>query len=192
MNIQKLTHDELLRIYGAYSPLYFPSNELKPVSTVEWLLEKQIYHAYGFYDKEQLLAYACMIQIPGHATVLLDYYAVLEQYRSSGIGGLFLQQLTQTLCELDGIYIESENPDYALDEADKELRLRRIAFYEKNGAYKTGLLSCLFDVDYCVLFLPCAAPAALATEDHYSNLDAIYLKMFPAKHYAAKVRITKP
>lgn len=191
MNLKKLTDRELLDVYTTYSPLYFPSEELKPLQTVEWLLSKEIYHAYGFYDKDQLLAYACLIQAKGQSVVLLDYYAVLEQYRSSGIGGIFLQKLAERLSDKEGLYIESEDPAFAHDSADCELRKRRIAFYERNGALRTGLLSQLFGVDYTILFLPCHSGTAWKTDWHFDRLNQIYLEMFPPKYYQRKVRITK-
>lgn len=191
MNLKKLSDRELLDIYTAYSPLYFPSEELKPLKTVEWLLSKQIYHAYGFYEKDRLLAYACLIQINGQSAVLLDYYAVLEQYRSSGIGGIFLQKLAERLRDKEGLYIESEDPAFAHDAGDCELRKRRIAFYERNGALRTGLLSRLFGVDYTILFLPCHSKTAEKADWHFDRLNQIYLEMFPPEYYQTKVRITK-
>lgn len=194
MKLQKLTNQALLDIYGTYGPLYFPSEELKPLSTVQWLLDQQIYQAYGYYDGDSLLAYACLIQIPGQDTILLDYYAVLEQYRSSGIGGEFLQQLAAQMTDITGIYIESEHPAFAQDEQDSSIRLRRIDFYQRNGALSTPLSSNLFQVEYTILFLPCPAKKetlpAMDAAWHYARLDAIYKKMFPSRHYQTNVSLT--
>jgi GNAT superfamily N-acetyltransferase len=79
---------------------------------------------------------------PLHLGYLL-YLAVEERYRGLGIGAHFYQALTATLQtdaiyrggELSGILYEVERPELAGSEAERTIRQRRIAFYERYGAH---------------------------------------------------------
>lgn len=79
---------------------------------------------------------------PLHLGYLL-YLAVDERCRGLGIGARFYRALTATLQtdaiyrggELAGIIYEVERPELASSEADRKLRQRRIAFYERLGAH---------------------------------------------------------
>ena len=148
---RKLSAEEVISIYSAIAPLHFPKAELKPVENVKNYLKNDLYTGYGFYENETLLAYALFLILPKEHKLLLDYYAVLEAYRNDGIGSAFLQSLRTDITCADGIYIESENPDYAESEQEKKIQEKRIAFYDRNGAVFTGVLSTLFGVPNRVL-----------------------------------------
>lgn len=79
---------------------------------------------------------------PLHLGYLL-YLAVDEGCRGLGIGARFYRALTATLQtdaiyrggELSGIIYEVERPELASSEADRAIRQRRIAFYQRLGAH---------------------------------------------------------
>lgn len=185
---RELSAEEVLRIYSSVAPLHFPKAELKPVENVKKYLGNGLYIGYGFYENETLLAYALFLTLPKERKLLLDYYAVLEEYRNDGIGSAFLQSLQTTLTCADGIYIESENPDYAENEQEKMIREKRISFYYRNGAAFTGVLSTLFGVPYRVLYLPLSKKDPI---NFYQEIDLIYRTMFSPDIYAQKTALIK-
>lgn len=185
---KELPAEEVIRIYSTIAPLHFPKAELKPVENVKNYLENGLYTGYGFYENETLLAYALFLILPKERKLLLDYYAVLEEYRNDGIGSAFLRSLQTTLTSADGIYIESENPDYAKNEQEKAIQEKRIDFYHRNGAIFTGVLSTLFGVPYRVLYLPLSKKDLI---DFHQEIDLIYQTMFSPEIYVRKVALKK-
>lgn len=191
LTLQEFTIKELLSVYETYGPAFFPSDELKPSEAIQRLYDNGLYRGFGLYDttiSSQLAGYAlfvCSSALPG---ALLDYYAVLPQYRNGGIGGKGLALLQKEFTDTCGIYIESENPACAHTEAEREIQTRRIGFYERNGAKKTGAKSRLFGVSYEILYLECRKSfSSLQTAEHVQNIDAIYRAMFTEKHYRENV-----
>lgn len=195
--MKELQGEELIAIYSKYSPLHFPADELKPAERIRQLIKDGIYRGYGLFlqnpDKStalELTGYACLIQLPGHHTMLLDYYAILKEYRSHGIGSIFMKHLKQSNPFVDGIFMETENPDFAANETERAVRNKRNAFYLRNHARFTTMLSTLFGVHYKILYMPFAADYP----DTYlhKELQEIYLHMFTRKHYATQVFLSEP
>lgn len=89
--------------------------------------------------------------------MLLDYFAVVPELRSQGIGGEFLRSLKGTVSAKCGVFIEAESPDSAKSEDERQIRERRIRFYLSNGAELTNSRCLLFGVDYSILFISTGA-----------------------------------
>jgi hypothetical protein len=73
----------------------------------------------------------------------LEYLAVRSGSRSSGLGSRFYQALVELVKQdgqaspqgpAQGVVLEVERPEDALNEAERILRTRRIGFYLRNGA----------------------------------------------------------
>ena len=189
LTIKKLSLDDLLSIYTTYGPQFFPPDELKPAATIKRLFEAGLYCGFGIYlPDETLCGFALFVSSSSLKGALLDYYAMLPAYRNGGFGGRVLSLLSGAFSDAGGIYIESENPAFAGNEDELSIQTRRIGFYERNGAVRTGLRSCLFGVHYEVLYLECRQPSAsVSVQAHYENVDVIYRTMFSEKHYEAEV-----
>lgn len=211
--IRRLAAEEILRIYTEHSIRHFPADELKPVSSIERMLTEGIYRGYGIFHHDKnnaavsgkadeaavcpttssdgaLLCYALFTVLPKQRNILLDYFAVMEDFRNLGIGSLFLKHFTSTVTDYDGILIEVENPDYAEDEADLAIRRKRIGFYERNGIIHTGITAEIFSARYCLLFLPVLSTPSLDTI--YSDFNEIYRHMVSPEGYQEHVRINRP
>lgn len=157
--IQPLSRDDLLKLYESVAPLHFPANELRPLANIQSLLNRNGYEGLGLYRREdsELLGYALFIRVPDVDVVLLDFYAILEPYRCLGVGSTFLKGIRDhyaTLPEIAGILIETEDLAFAADAHEQDIRSRRNAFYEKNGAYMTTIVNTVFGVPFSILFLP--------------------------------------
>lgn len=191
MNIKEFSRETSITVYATQCSKCFPKEELKPITSVEWLLTKNIYRGFGLYDNDTLLGCAFLVQPKDQKIVLLDYFAIWEEHRSLGIGGQFLSLLTEIMSDMEGVFIETENPHFAKTEDDMDLQTRRIGFYTRNGAVKTPLLATLFNVHHRILFLPIKKnEKTIPTADtYYQQLDTIYVQMIPEKYYQTNVEI---
>jgi len=177
ISMKTINKVELEKIYLEILPQHFPQNEIKPWAKVSKLWDMGGYHGYQWEADNQIIGYALLFQAED-GYWLLDYYAVMEDKRNQGYGGKFLQQIKAALTDFAGIIIEAENPDFACDEADQELRKRRINFYLRNGCVQTQVLAYAAGVEYVVVYMPCQKEAD--TVDIAQHLDDIYHKILRA------------
>lgn len=181
--IRPLSDEQILSIYSETAPLHFPADELRPLSNIRDLLRRGGYQGLGIFggDPNTLMGYALFLKVPGEDTLLLDFYAILEEYRSLGLGSVFLQGMKEHYAGYAGILLETEDPESAADEADLLIRTRRNAFYYKNGVRQTGLSCTLFGVPFRILYLPLARDHSSDDASLREKLEAIYRFMVPGK-----------
>lgn len=146
--------DELKYIYDDLMSVHFPQDEIKPWKKISALWDEGKYHGYIWEDEEKnIIGYALLFQGPNNYW-LLDYYAVNSKERNKGYGSRFLGELKAELADkIAGVIIETENPAYGKDEAEKDLRRRRINFYLRNGCENSGILSIAQGVEYVILYM---------------------------------------
>lgn len=98
MKIVLLNVEQAQSIYRSQMVRDFPESELKPFASVQGMMTRGLYEPLAFYDEAgALMAYAWQAVLPQCRNVLLDYFAVLPQYRGSGVGTAVLKELA---CEL--------------------------------------------------------------------------------------------
>ncbi len=102
----------------------------------------------------------------GHA--LLDYYAMEPDFRAKGYGSAFFGAVCG---RMPGLFLEVEDPKAALDEEDKVTRLRRIAFYARNGCAMAGLYSEVGGARYRIMTGP---ETSLSGEAARTALASLY------------------
>lgn len=164
LQARKLTLIQTKEIYDTYMRVDFPPEELKPFSMIEDMWKRGHYFTYGFYEqnggteaeKEVLRAYAFFVADYEEQMLLLDYFAALANTRGQGYGSMALQQLKEVCSDWKGIVIEVEDNELELEESVRDIRNRRIAFYNRNGCYMTEVRSYVFGVDYRIMVLPVA------------------------------------
>lgn len=145
---------QLKKIYKILMKKDFPPSELKPFSIIKKEIERSEYVCYGMFDDDVLCGYAFFVvrnAENGVKNYLLDYFAVTEADRNKGIGSAFLGLISEKLSGSGIIICEAENPDFAEDTDEKNLRERRIGFYIRNGFSDTGVTVRLFGVEYVIL-----------------------------------------
>lgn len=192
MYLKELNVKEFTNVYQTYMTDDFPADELKPLERMIYMMETGLSSAFGLYEGDALRAYAVFIVPKELCYGLLDYLAVVKQYRGTGVGHKFFELIERVLEEkypwLEGFFIESENVDFAQNEKEREIRRRRIQFYEKNGCQITRLGSRLFGVTYSILLYP-FAENNIETEAMLKALDRVYAAMFKKHHYENEVRL---
>ena len=157
MEVRKLTDQTVIKnIYKTYMQDDFPQDELTPWIYIEDMLQLDQYECYALYEDEDLYGYAFFLKkrVDGKLYYLFDYLAVTEAKRNHGCGTEFLRLLQDCFPDADCILGEVEDPDYGKDDDEKELRLRRIGFYLRNGYYATDVKVCVRGVHYSILEIP--------------------------------------
>lgn len=195
IDMKILTIEEILTIYTSHSVRHFPENERKPVSSIRRMAAEGIYTGYGLYLHENpagLLGYAFFTVLSDQNCCLLDYFAIMENYRSHGIGSLFLKYIKTSFQDIPGFLIESEDPDYAENASEYSIRCKRLAFYERNGAAFTGIRASVFGVPYRLLFFPLHTEVIPAADAVHSDFCSIYRRMVSPKSYETQIYISLP
>ncbi|MCM1175745.1 MAG: GNAT family N-acetyltransferase [Blautia sp.] len=167
----------------------FPSNELKPFSMIQELINSGCYECCGFYkrEKDALCAYAFMMADADADMLLLDYFAVCEEVRGKGYGSAALRLLKANYTNWNGMIFEVEDDDAAGTEAERQLRQRRIAFYERNGVVMTKQKSRAFGVDFKLMVMGLGGAAAEDNVGYF--LESMYRKMLPEKIFEKQFRL---
>ncbi len=149
MDLKKLDINGLENIYNNYMLKDFPKEELKSLKKITRLAQKEQYMGFGIYDLEELVGYAFFMTFEN--IILLDYFAILEDKRSSGIGSIAINILSDYFKDKFDVFIlESENPSFAKNLEDKAIREKRIRFYEKNLFTKTAIKAKVYGVDFTI------------------------------------------
>ncbi|MGN1148151.1 MAG: GNAT family N-acetyltransferase [Lachnospiraceae bacterium] len=185
--MKRLSEEEILFIYNGVAREHFPQEELKPVEIIKRLLAAGGYEGLGLFEEDKLVGYAFFVKIPQKDILLLDYYAVMAEYRNGGMGSLFLQRMKEAYRDEAAILLETEEPSLAQNEAEADLRRRRNAFYVRNGAVKTRVKSRLYVVELGVLYLPLRR--TMTDEEVMEELDEIYRFMLREENYEKYAKV---
>ncbi len=149
MELNRLNEQQLADLYRKEMVYDFPPSELKPLGAMLRLLEMGQYDPLVVVEDGETVGYAMMWLPKSRKGALLEYLGVLRGKRSGGLGARILPMLVQRYGQLFG---EAEAPT-SDDEAENELRRRRIGFYERNGFrvldYECALFGVHFKCLYC-------------------------------------------
>lgn len=147
----------------------FPEVERKPFSVIERKA------AMGFMEilaiKEDSQRVGLAITAMEESMVLLDYFAIAEDCRGQGEGSEALM-LLQALYSDKQFFLEIEEPDETAE--NQEQRLRRKAFYLRNGMRETRIRIKLFGVPMEIL----ATDSSLTFEQCAKLYRALYGPMY--------------
>lgn len=184
LTLTVLKETEAENVYNTYMKADFPKDELKPFEMIKNHMLNGIYICLGIFESNTLIGYAFCLTDSDSSAVLLDYFAILKEYRGSKNGSSALKKICRYFTEelsFAALILESENPDFSKNEQDKKTRNRRISFYEKNDMHRQSFTTDLFGVKYCIFSYP--------KTDAKSALISIYKKMLPKKHFESRLRI---
>ncbi len=180
--------DEIKEIYNTHMKKDFPPDELKPLKSIVQAYEKGWYKMFIAYDDEGVKGYANIADC-GNAVGFLDYFAIVKNFRGTGLGSTFFSKLS-SLSGFDFIMLETESVESSKCEEEVNIRERRIAFYKRLGCVDTGVMYNVFGVEYNVMInrnVP-------LTEDFLSKLLSAYEYAYAAillrndKSYICRVK----
>ena len=188
--IRPLSLQEVRDTYYRFIREDFAPDEVRQWSGIEHLLAAGQYSCLGIFQtgNDSLFGYAFLaLQTRAfRKEYLLDYFAIAKENRGKGIGSWFLAQLPGCFYDADRIFVEAENPEYAIDEEDRLTRKRRLSFYHKGGAVDCGLEARVYGVEYRIL---CFSGTSCSREDAVSAYEAFYHTFFSDEIYRKQVHI---
>lgn len=187
LQMRKLSDKEILSLYTGVAREHFPEEELKQTGIIERLLADGGYEGLGLFEEEKLVGYAFFVKSPKKDILLLDYYAVMAEYRNGGMGSLFLQRMKEAYKDKEAILLETEEPNLAQNEAEADLRRRRNAFYVRNGAVETRVKSRLYVVELGILYIPLRR--TMTEREVLEELDEIYCFMLSTENYKKYAKV---
>lgn len=179
--LKKITYDEAAEIYKRWLVKHFPANEVKPLINIKNMWEISGYEAYCLYEDNHLIGYAYLCQKPSDNYILLDYLAIIDEYRGKGYGSKILSGLKEIYSDLRAVIIETEDLNKAETPAETLERTRRDRFYTGNGIIKSGITATVYSADYRVWYMPIGEP--VSEEDLEAAYDRIYEFMLSDKGY---------
>lgn len=138
-----------IRIYRLYHKA-FPLSERKPFSMILKMYRKGKTDVWYCEDNGTFAGLA--ITINGDDLILLDYFAVAEACRRTGIGSGLLQLLRRQYAG-KGLFGEIESSYEETD--DQEIRQRRKQFYLRNGMTEMNVMVWLFGVKMELIGFDC-------------------------------------
>ena len=186
MELLQLTNKQIRTIYLERIKKDFAPDEIKPLSRIRKALAEGNYACYGAFEGEQITAYAFFV-LNGRCA-LVDYLAVREDLRGQGTGSRFLQLMMSGLMQqFDCVLLESEDPDFAEAEEEKDIRNRRLRFYLRNGLTDTGVTAFVWHGHYRILALPVGK--ALFPDNVREIYSDIYHIIFPKIIYDRMVQL---
>lgn len=138
MDFRIMTAQETERWYfGAFAEA-FAENERKPLADIFALIDGGRYELWGLFEGETMLGYAAIWKRSGVSLRLLDYLGVIAERRNGGLGADMLSRIKAWGIPL---VTESELPVEGDSAEENAIRLRRIAFYERNGFFPAYVMA---------------------------------------------------
>lgn len=118
-------------IYSYYIEI-FPEDERKSIELIQSSYEKQYTKILEILYKNEMIGFMLLNRVKDKGYAVLDYLAILPQYRNNKFGKKALQILLEQEKENSGIFIEIEKVGLGKDTEENLLR-------EKNFMKKSGL-----------------------------------------------------
>lgn len=148
IELRNINIDEFIDIVYPYYIEIFPKNERKPLELIQSSYEKQYTKIMKVMYKEQMVGFMILNRVKEKGYAILDYFAILPQFRNYKYGTKALQVLLEVEKENKGIFIEIEKEGLGKNEKENVIRRRRKLFYEKLGFEKLNFDLHLYDVVY--------------------------------------------
>ena len=148
--IEKASFEQAIEIYKIYMEKDFPQNEIPNFERFKKLTENKKQDVYIYKEGNKIVAYFVTMEKEG--CVLITHLAVVEEFRSKGIGRRFLEEIKDFLSNRKILIVEVETEKNAKDENELEIINKRIRYYIKADFKKCERMEYeLFGVDYYIL-----------------------------------------
>lgn len=134
-------------VYPYYLKI-FPEAERKPLKLIKSSCEKKYTRIIEILYKDELVGFMILNRVKDKDYAVLDYLAILPQYRGNKFGTEALKILLEQEKENAGIFIEIEKVGLGKSKEENIEREKRKNFYEKIGFKKLNFDLWLFDVIY--------------------------------------------
>ena len=129
--IREIRETEYKELYS-HMKRDFTSDERAPYFAVKRNLEKKIYDGFYMVDDETKIGYSVLTAPQYLKYALINYFAILPEYRSKGHGSEFLKILLDCYSERS-LILEADDPAAAKTTALCDIAVHRVKFYERAG-----------------------------------------------------------
>ena len=169
----------------------FPPIERAPLYKLHRHIRRGVMYGHLYEEENAQVGYAFVLRSGNTPRSMLYLYAIEPEMRGRGVGSEFLRELLNKYAAQDGLYAEVEMVEHARSEKDRQIRLNRIAFYEKLGFRRVeGLYYSIYGVEMYLFYKPLneqehpnAAQAARDAEALYREIlkphEMVQLKAYP-------------
>jgi len=117
-------------VYSYYLDI-FPEDERKPLELLQSSYERHYTKIIEILYKNEIVGFMVLNRVKDKGYAVLDYLAILPQYRNNKLGTKALQMLLEQEKDNRGIFIEIEKVGLGKDAEENLLRANRKNFYEK-------------------------------------------------------------
>lgn len=148
VKLKDISIDEFEKELYSYYLDIFPEDERKPLELLHSSYKKHYTRIIKISYKNEMIGFMILNKVKDKGYAVLDYLAILPQYRNNKFGTKALQILLEQEKENSGIFIEIEKVGLGKDVKENLLREKRKNFYEKLGFKKLNFDLFLFDVIY--------------------------------------------
>jgi GNAT superfamily N-acetyltransferase len=168
--------DELESFYTHIIADFIPG-EYPPYDILAHQLEHGIQEGLVFCRGAADLAYA-ITAVGENEYVLISLCAVLPEYRSQGIGSLFIAEMAKRYSGKKALIVEVEKPETAKDAAGQDVCCRRIMFYERLGFSLVPHIDfTIWDIPLHVMVHPLSEDPGLINGEIGNIMRTIYLSL---------------
>lgn len=148
IKLKDISIDEFEKEVYLYYLQIFPEDERKSLELLRSSYERHYTKIIEILCKNEMVGFMILNRVNDKGYVVLDYLAILPQYRNNKFGTRALQILLEQERDNSGIFIEIEKVGLGKDTEENLLREKRKNFYEKIGFKKLNFDLFLFDVIY--------------------------------------------
>lgn len=148
MKLKDIDINEFKKEIYSYYLAIFPEDERKSLELLHSSYEKHYTRIIEILYKNEIIGFMILNKVKEKGYAVLDYLAILPQYRNNEFGTKALQILLEQERENSGIFIEIEKVGLGKNKEENFLREKRRKFYEKLGFKKLNFDLFLFDVIY--------------------------------------------
>lgn len=126
----------------------FPDNERKPLKLIKASYEKGYTKLIKIISNDKFVGFMMIIRVKNGEYTLLDYFAILPEYRNSKLGTKAIEILLEEEKECRGILAEIEKTGLGANEEENVYREKRKRFYERTNFRKLDFEILLYGVLY--------------------------------------------
>lgn len=146
INLKHIDINEFKEEIYQYYLAIFPEKERKSLELLQSSYERQYTTIIKILNNDIPVGFMVLNRAKEKGYVVLDYLAILPQYRNKGFGTKALQILLEQERENDGVFIEIEKVGCGNTIEDNIRRVKRKDFYERLGFKKLNYDLLLFGV----------------------------------------------
>ena len=170
--LRQLALSEMKDIYEKWMKEDFPPDELKKWQMIQDLSRRGIYEGISALDGDKIVGYAFFSIDATRRFYLLDYFAILKEFRGMGYGACMLKLIAERYKDADILLCEVENPFVESITTIKQQEQKRLEFYLKNNWEDTEIDALMYGVEYRLL------NAKLENDIKVANIQKAYESIY--------------